>query len=178
MALDDLMKSVSFVFQDVFLFKKSILENIKIGNEKAIDEEAIAAAKAAMCHEFIERLPDGYHSVLGSKGTYLSGGERQRIVIARAILKNAPILILDEATAFADPENEQKIQLALEKLMKDKTAIVIAHRLSTIKSANKIIVVDDGRIAEQGTHEELIQYGAKYKHMWDIYSRALTWTLA
>jgi ATP-binding cassette subfamily B protein len=177
MAMDDLMRSVSFVFQDVFLFKKSILENIKLGNENAADEEVTEAAKAAMCHEFIERLPDGYHSVLGSKGTYLSGGERQRIAIARAILKNAPIVILDEATAFADPENEQKIQLALEKLMKNKTVIVIAHRLSTIKNADKIIVVDDGRIAEQGTHAELIQYGAKYKHMWDVYSKALQWRL-
>ncbi len=178
MALDDLMNEVSFVFQDVFLFKKSILDNIKIGNENASMEDAIAAAKAAMCHEFIERMPEGYHSVLGSKGTYLSGGERQRIVIARAILKNAPIVILDEATAFADPENEQKIQLALEKLMKGKTVIVIAHRLSTIKNADKIVVVDDGQIIEQGTHNELIQYGAKYKHMWDVYSRALNWKLA
>ena len=177
-ALDDLMQSVSFVFQDVFLFQKSILENIKIGNETASDEDAVWAAKAAMCHEFIERLPDGYHSVLGSKGTYLSGGERQRVVIARAILKNAPIVILDEATAFADPENEQKIQLALEKLMKHKTVIVIAHRLSTIKNADKIIVVDEGRIAEQVTHEELIRYGAKYGHMWDVYSKALNWKLA
>lgn len=178
MVLDDLMQSVSFVFQDVFLFKKSILENIRLGNENATDEEAIAAAKAAMCHEFIECLPEGYHSLLGSKGTYLSGGERQRIVIARAILKNAPIVILDEATAFADPENEHKIQLALEKLMKDKTVIVIAHRLSTIRHADNIIVVDNGRIVEQGTHEELIKYGAKYKHMWDVYSKALTWKLA
>lgn len=178
MALDALMNEISFVFQDVFLFKKSILENIKIGNESASDEEAIAAARAAMCHEFTERLPDGYHSVLGSKGTYLSGGERQRIVIARAILKNAPIVILDEATAFADPENERKIQLALEKLMKGKTVIVIAHRLSTIKNADKILVVEEGRIAEQGTHDELIRRGAKYKRMWEIYTRALTWKLA
>ncbi len=178
MALDDLMQSVSFVFQDVFLFKKSILENIKLGNESATDEEAMEAAKAAMCHDFIKCLPDGYHSLLGSKGTYLSGGERQRIVIARAILKNSPIVILDEATAFADPENEHKIQLALEKLMKEKTVIVIAHRLSTIKNAEKIIVVDDGQIVEQGTHEELIRCGAKYKHMWDVYGKVLTWKLA
>ncbi|WP_342759355.1 ABC transporter ATP-binding protein [Kineothrix sedimenti] len=174
----DLMGAVSFVFQDVFLFKKSILENIKIGNENATDVQAIEAAKSAMCHEFIESLPNGYHSVLGSRGTYLSGGERQRIIIARAILKNAPIVILDEATAFADPENERKIQIALEKLMENKTVIVIAHRLSTIKNADKIIVVDDGKVAEEGTHEELIQYGAKYKHMWDVYNRALTWSLA
>ncbi len=178
MELDDLMKHISFVFQDVFLFKKSILENIKIGNENATGEEAITAAKAAMCHEFIERIPGGYHAILGSKGTYLSGGERQRIVIARAILKDSPIVILDEATAFADPENEQKIQLALEKLMKDKTVIVIAHRLSTIRNADKIVVVDDGRIVEQGTHDQLIEQGAKYKHMWDVYSKALTWKLA
>ncbi|MFV0413967.1 MAG: ABC transporter ATP-binding protein, partial [Oscillospiraceae bacterium] len=178
MELDDLMQLVSFVFQDVFLFKKSILENIKTGNENASDEDAVAAAKAAMCHDFIQRLPNGYHSVLGSKGTYLSGGECQRIVIARAILKNSPIVILDEATAFADPENEQKIQAALEKLMKGKTVIVIAHRLATIKNADKIIVVADGRIEEQGTHRELIQHGARYRHMWDVYSKALNWKLA
>ncbi len=178
MAMDDLMNEVSFVFQDVFLFKKSILDNIKIGNENASDEDAVAAAKAAMCHEFIECMPQGYHSVLGSKGTYLSGGERQRVVIARAILKNAPIVILDEATSFADPQNEQKIQLALEKLMKGKTVIVIAHRLSTIKNADKIVVLDDGRIVEQGTHNELIENGAKYRQMWDVYSSALTWKLA
>lgn len=177
MELNDLMKHVSFVFQDVFLFQKSILENIKMGNENATEEEVMAAAKAAMCHEFIERLPHGYHTALGSKGTYLSGGERQRIVIARAILKDSPIVILDEATAFADPENEQKIQLALETLMKGKTVIVIAHRLFTIRNADKIVVVVDGRIAEQGTHEELLERGEKYKHMWDIYSKALTWKL-
>lgn len=178
MALDNLMNDVSFVFQDVFLFKKSILENIKIGNENASAEDVILAAKAAMCHEFIEHLPGGYDSVLGSKGTYLSGGERQRIVIARAILKNAPIVILDEATAFADPENEQKIHLALKKLMKDKTVLVIAHRLSTIKNADKIIVVEGGRIVEQGTHDELIHNGTKYKHMWETYTKALLWKLA
>lgn len=178
MELEQLMEQVSFVFQDVFLFKKSILENIMIGNEDAGEGEVIAAAEAAMCHEFIERLPDGYHTVLGSQGTYLSGGERQRIVIARALLKGAPIVILDEATAFADPENEQKIQLALEKLMKGKTVIVIAHRLSTIKNADKIVVVDDGRIVEQGTHDQLIDRGIKYKHMWDVYSKALSWKLA
>lgn len=178
MALDDLMEEVSFVFQEIFLFKKSIEENIRIGNEHASDAEVIAAAKAARCHEFIESLPDGYHTVLGSKGTYLSGGERQRIVIARAILKQAPIVILDEATAFADPENERSIQLALEKLMQHKTVIVIAHRLSTIRSADKIVVVDDGRIVEQGTHDELIHHGATYKHMWEIYTKALTWKLA
>lgn len=177
-AMDDLMNAVSFVFQDVFLFKKSILENIKFGNERATDEEVVEAARAAMCHEFIERLPQGYHSVLGSKGTYLSGGERQRIVIARALVKNAPIVILDEATAFADPENERKIQLALEKLMTGKTVVVIAHRLSTIKHADKIVVIEAGRVAEQGTHTELIRNGLKYRHMWDVYRKALTWRLA
>ncbi len=175
---DALMQQISFVFQDVFLFHKSVMENIKIGCGNASDEEAIAAAKAAQCHEFIERLPNGYHTILGSKGAYLSGGEQQRVVIARAILKDAPIVVLDEATSFADPENEQKIQQALEKLMKDKTVIVIAHRLSTIQNADKILVVEDGRIMEQGVHETLLTQGGRYKHMWDAYSGALTWKLA
>ncbi len=177
LAQETLMKNLSFVFQDVFLFQKSILENIKIGRENATDNEAIAAAKAAMCHEFIEALPDGYHTVFGKKGTHLSGGEMQRIVIARAILKDAPIVILDEATAFADPENEQKIQAALEKLMQGKTVIVIAHRLSTIRNADHIVVINQGRIAEQGKHNELIEEEGKYKEMWEAYSAALSWKL-
>lgn len=172
-----LMEKLSFVFQDVFLFQKSIMENIRLGREDATDEEVKAAAKAAMCDDFISALPDGYHTVFGKGGTHFSGGEMQRIVIARAILKNAPILILDEATAFADPENEQKIQQALEQLMRGKTVIVIAHRLSTIRNADHIVVIDEGRVVEQGTHDKLIAHGLKYKKMWEAYSAALTWKL-
>jgi ATP-binding cassette subfamily B protein len=150
------MSIVGFVFQDVFLFKQSVLDNILIGNKDATREQVIAAAKAAQCHEFIEKLPQGYDTVIGTKNIHLSGGERQRLVIARAILKNAPIIVLDEATAFADPENEQKIQLAFEELMKNKTVIVIAYRLSTVRGANKIVVIDKGKVAEQGVQNELL----------------------
>lgn len=174
---DTLMEKLSFVFQDVFLFQKSILENIRVGREDATDAEVMEAAKAAMCHEFILALPQGYHTVYGKGGTHLSGGEMQRIVIARAILKDTPIVILDEATAFADPENEQKIQAALEKLMRGKTVIVIAHRLSTIRGADHIVVIDGGKIAEQGVHDMLIEAGGKYSEMWMAYSSALAWKL-
>ncbi|MFV0528345.1 MAG: ABC transporter ATP-binding protein [Lachnospiraceae bacterium] len=176
-ANETLMSNLSFVFQDVFLFQKSIRDNIKVGRESATDAEVIQAAKAAMCHDFIEALPNGYDTLFGKKGTYFSGGEMQRIVIARAILKNAPIVILDEATAFADPENEQKIQEGLEQLMEGKTVIIIAHRLSTIRSADHIVVTDCGHVVEQGTHDELIQNGNKYKEMWASYSAALAWKL-
>ncbi|MDR2132431.1 MAG: ABC transporter ATP-binding protein/permease [Clostridiales Family XIII bacterium] len=177
MASDDLMSIVGFVFQDVFLFKQSILDNIKIGDPNAGREEVVAAAKAAMCHDFIEKLPQGYDTVFGSSGVHLSGGERQRIVIARAILKNAPILVLDEATAFADPENEQKIQLALSELMKNKTVIIIAHRLSTVRGADKILVVNKGKIAETGRHDELVAANGRYAAMWELYSGAANWML-
>lgn len=172
-----LMSIVSFVFQDVFLFQQSILDNIRIGNKDARREDVIAAAKAAQCHEFVERLPDGYDTVIGTNNVHLSGGERQRIVIARAILKNAPIIVLDEATAFADPENEQKIQLAFEQLMKDKTVIIIAHRLSTVRGADKILVIDEGRLAEEGRHNELVNAGGRYSHMWKQYNAAMSWTI-
>ncbi len=175
--LESLMKNLSFVFQDIFLFQKSIMENIRMGREDATDEEVMAAARSAMCHEFIEALPGGYHTVYGKSGTHLSGGEMQRIVIARAILKDAPVIILDEATAFADPENEEKIQKALETLMHGKTVIVIAHRLSTIRNADHIVVIDGGRIAEQGRHDDLIKRGGKYDEMWEAYSSALSWKL-
>ncbi|MDR1083106.1 MAG: ATP-binding cassette domain-containing protein, partial [Coriobacteriales bacterium] len=178
MASDYLMSIVGFVFQDVFLFKQSIGDNILIGDKNASWEQAIAAAKAAQCHEFIEKLPRGYDTVIGSGGIHLSGGERQRIVIARAILKNAPILVLDEATAFADPENEQKIQLALSELMKDKTVIIIAHRLSTVRGANKILVTDRGKIVEEGTHDVLVGAGGRYSRMWAQYTGAMDWTLS
>jgi ATP-binding cassette subfamily B protein len=177
MAGEYLMGIVSFVFQDVFLFKRSIMDNILIGSRKASREEAIAAAKAAQCHEFVEKLPDGYDTVIGTKNIHLSGGERQRIVIARAILKNAPVIVLDEATAFADPENEQKIQRAFEELMKDKTVIIIAHRLSTVRGADKILVIDGGRVVEEGRHEELVLAGGRYSRMWEQYTGAMRWKL-
>ncbi len=176
MSEEYLMSIVSFVFQDVFLFKQSILDNIKIGNANAAREDVVRAAKAAQCHEFIEKLPHGYDTVVGTCNIHLSGGERQRIVIARAILKDAPIIVLDEATAFADPENEQKIQLAFEKLIKNKTVIIIAHRLSTVRNANKILVVDGGKLAEQGIHNELVSKKGRYSHMWEQYTHAMSWT--
>jgi ATP-binding cassette subfamily B protein len=172
-----LMSSVSFVFQDVFLFKRSIMDNIRVGNRNASREDVATAAQAAQCHEFIEKLSQGYDTVTGTKNIHLSGGERQRIVIARAILKDAPIIVLDEATAFADPENEQKIQRAFEKLMKDKTVIIIAHRLSTVRGADKIIVIDGGRVVEEGRHDELVSAGGCYRRMWDHYTGAMRWKL-
>ena len=177
MSSDYLMSIVSFVFQDVFLFQQSILDNIKIGDKDASREDVIAAAKAAQCHEFIEKLPSGYDTVIGTNNIHLSGGEKQRIVIARAILKNAPIIVLDEATAFADPENEHKIQLAFEQLMKDKTVIIIAHRLSTVRGADNIVVVDEGEIVEQGKHDALVKSGGRYSHMWEQYTASMSWSM-
>ncbi|MDR1240204.1 MAG: ABC transporter ATP-binding protein/permease [Treponema sp.] len=178
MSSEYLLSLVSFVFQDVFLFKQSIIDNILIGSKDAGRDAAIAAAKAAQCHEFVEKLPRGYDTVIGTKNIHLSGGERQRIVIARAILKNAPIIVLDEATAFADPENEQKIQRAFEELMKNKTVIIIAHRLSTVRGADKIVVIDRGRMVEEGTHNTLVQAAGRYSRMWEQYTGAMKWTLA
>jgi ATP-binding cassette subfamily B protein len=175
--LDDLMREVSFVFQDTFLFKQSIFDNIKIGNSKATEEEIIKAAKAAQCHEFILKLPDGYQTIVGSKGIHLSGGERQRIAIARAIIKDSPVIVLDEATAFSDPENEYLIQKAFEKLIKDKTVIIIAHRLSTIRNANQIIVLEKGQIVESGNHDTLIQKEGMYFRMWKSYTQSINWKI-
>jgi ATP-binding cassette subfamily B protein IrtA len=172
-----LMDRVSFVFQDVFLFKQSVMDNIRMGNQNATDEQVIAAAKAAQCHDFIMKLPNGYRTVIGTRGVHLSGGERQRVAIARAIVKDAPIVVLDEATAFADPENEHLIQKAFERLMKNKTVVMIAHRLSTICSANNILVVDGGRVIEQGTHDELLQKGGKYHAMWSTYTETASWNM-
>ena len=177
MDLQYLMKNVSFVFQDVFLFKESILSNILEGNPSATKQQAVDAAKAAQCHAFIEKLPKGYDTVIGAEGVHLSGGEQQRIVIARAIIKDSPVIVLDEATAFADPENEHLIQLAFEKLIKNKTVIIIAHRLSTIRSADKIIVMDNGTAVQSGTHNELIKSWGRYAAMWDKYSSSLTWRM-
>jgi ATP-binding cassette subfamily B protein len=178
MAGDYLMSLVSFVFQDLFLFKESVLENIRVGNKDASREQAIAAAKAAQCHGFVEKLPQGYDTVIGAKNVHLSGGEKQRVVIARAILKNAPILVLDEATAFADPENERQIQLALGELVKNKTVIIIAHRLSTVRNADSIVVIDKGAVLETGRHDELAAKGGRYRRMWEQYTAALDWTVA
>jgi ATP-binding cassette subfamily B protein len=172
-----LMSRVSFVFQDVFLFKQSIAENIKMGNPDAQRSEIIAAAEAAQCAAFVEKLPSGYDTVIGTKNIHLSGGERQRLAIARAILKNAPVIVLDEATAFADPENEQNIQRALEELIKNKTVIIIAHRLSTVRGADKIIVIDKGRLVEEGRHDDLAAAEGKYSRMWRQYTGALKWRI-
>lgn len=177
MAQNDLMRQVSFVFQDIFLFKQSILDNIRMGNRNATEEQVIAATKAAQCHEFISKLPEGYHTVVGTKGVHLSGGERQRIAIARAIIKDSPIIVLDEATAFSDPENEYLIQKAFEKLMQNKTVIIIAHRLSTIRNADKIIVMEKGQIVESGKHDDLVAAGGRYFQMWNHYTEAINWKL-
>lgn len=172
-----LMEQVSFVFQDVYLFKQSIRDNIRLGNQNASDEQVQAAAKAAQCHDFIMALPNGYDTVIGEQGVHLSGGEQQRIAIARAIVKDAPVVVLDEATAFADPENEYLIQKAFEKLMHGKTVIIIAHRLSTVRNADHIIVMDNGHVAEEGTHDTLLQKGGRYASMWRTYNETASWTM-
>lgn len=166
-----LMDNVAFVFQDNTLFFDTIEENIRMGNQEATFEEVTRAAEAAQCHTFIEALPDGYQTLVGEGGTYLSGGEAQRIALARAILKDAPIILLDEATAFADPENEGKILDAFSHLTKGKTVLVIAHRLGTVTNADRILYMDKGVIAEAGTHEELLALGARYAQMWKTYNR-------
>ncbi len=166
---------VSFVSQDNFLFNCSLLENIRLGNPKASDAEVFAAAKAAQCEEFIARLAKGWNTPAGEAGGRLSGGERQRIAIARAILKNAPIVILDEATAFTDPENEAQLQAAIAELTKDKTLLVIAHRLSTIKDADRIVLLKNGQIEAAGTHEELLYNSELYRGMWKAHIGAKSW---
>ncbi len=170
-----LMNQIAFVFQNTKLFKESLFENIRAARPDAALEEVQAAAKAAQCDEIIERLPEGLNTVAGAGGTYLSGGENQRIALARAILKDAPIVILDEATAFADAENEHKMQLAFEKLTKGKTVLMIAHRLSTIQNADEILVFDKGRIIERGTHEKLIAANGRYASMWKDYQTSVNW---
>ena len=172
-----LMDNVAFVFQDNMLFFDTIEENIRMGNKTATFEEVARAACAAQCHEFIESLPNGYQTLVGEGGIYLSGGEAQRIALARDILKDSPIILLDEATAFADPENEGKILAAFSHLIKGKTVLVIAHRLSTITNADRILYVDKGVIAEQGTHEQLLALKGEYARMWETYNRAKRWTI-
>lgn len=172
---DELMNQVSYVFQDSKLLKASILENVRMGRPDATDEEVLEALKNAQCSDIIEKLPQGVNTVIGSKGTYVSGGEMQRLSIARAFLKNAPVLILDEATAFADPDNEKLVQLAFEKLSKNKTVIMIAHRLSTITNADCIYVLKDGKIAESGAHTSLLAENGIYTHMWTEYNKSVNW---
>ena len=171
----ELMNQVSYVFQDSKLLKMSILENVRMGRPDAGDDEVMKALQAAQCMDIIEKFPDGVNTVIGSKGVYVSGGEAQRLSIARAFLKNAPVLILDEATAFADPDNERLVQKAFEELSKDKTVIMIAHRLSTITDADCIYVLKDGRIAESGTHDELTAKNGIYTHMWNEYNKSVNW---
>ena len=172
---DELMNTVSYVFQDSRLLKRSIAENLRIAKPDATEKELYDALHSAQCDDIIKRLPNGINTMLGADGTYLSGGEQQRIAIARAILKNAPVVILDEATAFADPENEVLVQKAFAELTKHSTVIMIAHRLSTVRGADKIYVLDHGEIAEQGTHDELIAKDGLYSEMWKEYQSAVNW---
>ncbi|ADD68369.1 ABC transporter related protein [Denitrovibrio acetiphilus DSM 12809] len=174
---DDLMKMLSVVFQDVYLFDDTILNNIRMGRPDATDEEVMTAARSAYCHEFIQRLPDGYGTKAGDIGGSLSGGEKQRISIARAILKDAPIVILDEPTAALDTESELAVQRAIDALVYDRTVIVIAHRLSTIAGADSIIVMDEGRVRESGCHSDLLKLNGKYKAMWESQKRVQEWQI-
>lgn len=175
---DSLLKNMSMVFQNVYLFHDTIENNIKFGCPDATHEQVVEAAKKACCHDFISALPQGYDTVIGEGGSTLSGGEKQRISIARAMLKDAPIILLDEATASVDPENEVHLQQAISALVKNKTLIVIAHRLSTIRDANQILVVDNGKIVEKGVHAELIQQKGIYQKFWNIRQKARNWKLA
>lgn len=172
---DELMKYVSYVFQDSKLLKMSIMDNVRMGRPDATDEEVMQALRDAQCMDIIEKFPDGVNTMIGSKGIYVSGGECQRLSIARAFLKNAPVLILDEATAFADPDNERLVQQAFEKLSKDKTVIMIAHRLSTVTNADCIYVLSDGKIAESGRHSELVAKNGIYSRMWNEYNKSINW---
>ena len=172
---ESLMSYMSFVFQDVSLFNDTVINNIRIGNPNASDEQVIAAAKAAYCDEFIREMPDGYQTVLGENGSTLSGGERQRISIARALLKNAPVILLDEATASLDPENEVFVQKAIAKLIEGKTVIMIAHRLRTVADADQILVLEDGKLVERGTHKELMKKKGLYQRLYHIQQESLGW---
>ena len=177
MTADTLMQQVAFVFQDTFLFATSIADNIRLGCPDASMDDVIAAARAAQAHDFISALPKGYETRAGERGTFLSGGQRQRITIARAILQNRPILVLDEATAFADPENEAALGRALSALMHGKTVLMVAHRLATIQNADQILVFDQGRLAERGQHDDLLQRHGVYARLWQSGQDAGQWTL-
>lgn len=178
MTQEHLLSKISMVFQDVYLFKDTIAENIRIGKPDATDEEIVAAAKSAACHDFIMSLPDGYQTMVGEGGSTLSGGEKQRISIARAILSDAPIVFLDEATASLDPENEVLIQYAIDELVKNKTVLVIAHRLQSVMNADDIIVLDEGRIIEEGNHNTLLSKNGRYAFLWKEQETAVNWKLA
>ncbi len=175
--MNSLMENFSFVFQSVYLFHDTIANNIRFGQPDASMDMVIDAAKRACCHDFISELPDGYDTVLGEAGASLSGGQKQRISIARAIMKDAPIIILDEATANVDPENERELMLAIKELTKEKTILMIAHRLKTVRNADRIYVIDKGRIAQQGTHEELMKAGGIYRDFVSARSEAIGWKL-
>lgn len=174
---ETLLGSFSIVFQDVVLFNNTIMENIRLGRKGATDQEVINAAGAAQCEEFIRRLPDGYHTRIGENGSTLSGGERQRLSIARALLKDAPVILMDEATASLDVENETLVQEAISNLVKDKTVLIIAHRMRTVAGADRIVVLKDGLVAEQGTPRELMDRNGVYRHMAELQGRSLTWSL-
>lgn len=175
---EELMNTVSFVFQNSRLIKASILENVRMGKPNATREEIMAALHNAQCGDILEKLPQGADTVIGTTGVYLSGGEQQRIAIARVMLKDSPIIILDEATAFADPDNETRVQAAFSKLSEGKTVIMIAHRLSTVAGADQIYVIENGRIAENGNSQELLEKGGIFSRMWQDYQTSIQWKVA
>ena len=175
---ETLLSLYAIVFQDVTLFDNTILENIRIGRKDATDEEVLAAARLANCDEFAEKLPEGWHTRIGENGSQLSGGERQRVSIARAFLKNAPILLLDEATASLDVENETKVQGALSRLLAGKTVLVIAHRMRTVAGADHIVVLKDGKVAQQGSPQALMAEGGLFRHMVELQSESAQWQLS
>ena len=174
---ETLLRFYSMVFQDVVLFRDTVMENIRLGRRGATDEEVLEAAKAAQCDEFIRKLPQGYQTVIGENGSTLSGGERQRISIARALLKDAPVVLLDEATASLDVENESAVQTALSRLLRGKTVLVIAHRMRTVAGADHIVVLEDGHVAQQGTPTELMEQGGLYRRMVELQTESAQWRL-
>lgn len=171
----ELMKTVSFVFQDSRLLKASILDNVRLAKSDASREEVMKALTAAQCMDIIEKMPAGLDTIVGTKGVFLSGGEQQRIAIARVMLKNSPVVILDEATAFADPDNESRVQAAFAELSKQKTVIMIAHRLTTVVGVDEIFVLKDGKILQNGTHQQLLAQGGLYTEMWNNYQTSIKW---
>ena len=175
---ESLLKNYAIVFQDVVLFDNTVMENIRIGRKDASDKEVVAAAKAAQCEEFINRLPEGYHTVIGENGAILSGGERQRLSIARAILKNAPVILLDEATASLDVESETMVQEAISQLIAGKTVLIIAHRMRTVAGADKIVVLSDGKVEQMGSPDELVQFDGMYKRMAILQEQSASWSLS